>query len=170
MKPDMTERHDSGCRVDAAWLPGHSVAAAYDAISDLLPQDAHVLLTALDSDFELRNATRLHERLRSAGIESLPLGGGLVLTRAAVAELLNDTNYFTGFDELWVFPTFPATPKPSAVVLTSERQVEASEELVRWMGAGCLVGLGDGDGLNFATCEPRIAARLRGLVGPVSGN
>jgi hypothetical protein len=99
------------------------------------------------------------------GIDHTSVDGGLVLTRAGVAELMRDPNYFTGFDELWLFPSAPGAPKPASLVLTSERPIEVSDELVRWMCAGCLVGLGDGDGLNFATCDPRIAARLRDLSG-----
>jgi hypothetical protein len=161
MSREVTAAQRTDCPIDAAWLRGLSVPTAYTAIRDLLPANGSVMVTALDSDRDLRNAVRLKERLSDAAVVPTPLGSGLVFAATDVSQLVSHRGYFVGFDELWVFPNAPSVPLPTNVVLTSEEPVAIDDDLARWMCAGCLVGLGDGDGLNFVTTDPRIAARLR---------
>jgi hypothetical protein len=87
------------------------------------------------------------------------LGSGMVIDGEALLALI-EHQFFDGFDELWIFRESPIEGKPEAIPLTSDVRLvhELSEDLRNWMyDNGCIAGLGDGDGLNFATFKPALA-------------
>jgi len=77
---------------------------------------------------------------------------------ASTFEQLIRSGLFTGLDEVWLCTRVPRLPKPATIRITADVPLVAggvSAELVDWMDAnGCLVGLGDGDGVNYVTLRP----------------
>lgn len=77
--------------------------------------------------------------------------------------LIEEHGFFNGFDEIWFMPDPPKMGKPETLRITSDLGFEADPPagLSAWMQeTECLLGLGDGDGLNFATFDPKIADRF----------
>ena len=76
---------------------------------------------------------------------------------------LDNEQFFTGFDEVWLFTEAPASGKPDGLRMTSDQPlVSAPEGLEAWMReVGCIAGLGDGDGLNFAAFDAELARLWR---------
>jgi hypothetical protein len=75
--------------------------------------------------------------------------------------LVGEHDFLTGFDEIWLFKEIPRTGKPRHLRMTSDVPLEprGPEGLSDWMVESfCCAGLGDGDGLNYATFEPALAA------------
>jgi hypothetical protein len=160
-------RTTPGCdeiRLEGGWLPDLDIPAAYAALEHLLPADGLVLVTSLDSERDMSKIGGLLAWLEATSGPRF-LDGGLLLARHDLANLIRDQNYFVGFDELWLFDAAPSVGKPQSIALTSELHFEMSPDVVQWFrSSGALLGLGDGDGLNFITCWPEIARHLRSLT------
>lgn len=78
--------------------------------------------------------------------------------------LAHEHDFLSGFDEVWLCPGMPSSGKPAHLRLTSDRALadEPPAGLAEWMlAASCRAGLGDGDGLNFATFDPALVTLWR---------
>lgn len=119
------------------------------------------------------DCTDLIPLLDELGVRHWPLGAGRAFEQSTLRVLI-DRGYFAGFDEIWLFREAPGSltalpPRFTSDVgsLLPEPRIEL-EEIVRaaglhqWMEVnGSVAGLGDGIGLNFATSDPTLSARLR---------
>lgn len=139
------------------------VSEAVDAGIDLLPHFEMAAIPVLEGTERPVEVPELRRQLRAEGIRPVQHRGVLLLEPGAL-EHLSTSGFLKGMDELFLlaewndeFEAFPGR-------ITSDHQ-DFNETtplgLEEWMlDAGCLLSLGDGDGLNFATLENELADRL----------
>ena len=86
-----------------------------------------------------------------------------VLSGAQFAKLVSGYRLFTGFDEIWLAPVVPAVgpPEEASLVYPVMLESEALGAIAEWMAASqCVLGLGDGWGVNFVATDPDLVAAL----------
>ena len=153
----MSERIYFGC------LSG-TVSDVLDAGLDLLPAFELAAVPVLDGTDRPGEWPAVRRRLRAEGIRCAQNRGVLLLPPGELDQCAS-VGLFRGFDEVYLcaewneeFEAFP-TRITSDLSDFSEATPLGLED---WMlEAGCLLVLGDGAGLNFATPDREIAERLR---------
>jgi hypothetical protein len=120
------------------------------------------LVTSLDSSppTSLPNVRRA---LAEHVDEFQEVGSGVLLSGEQLILLARKYLLFTHFDEVWLFREAPMEPKPQEVSIVAPYDLseEVPPEVADWMWrSGCVVGLGDGDGLNYVAVDERIARLL----------
>jgi len=141
-----------------------SVADVVEQGLDLLPHYELAVIPVLDGAERPAEWPEVRRRLRAGGVRAAAHRGVLLLEpgeldRSASLGLLN------GNDELLLCPvwddefeSFPGRIGSEAVDFNEGTPLGLEE----WMiDSGCLLALGDGAGLNFATLDPALAERLR---------
>jgi hypothetical protein len=149
----------------------------------LIGQFPYCLITCIDSTVEIRKTTTAQNVVQDSSKECKFLGEGLLIPGSSIPDLIRDYNLFTGFDNIWCFREEPRTlPKPNLSLVgptgVGEKLAEEVKEpeklkelmdnferenfeLREWMGAsGCVLGLGDGCGLTYATVSEELADEL----------
>lgn len=126
-----------------------------EALERLLSREAFgfVLLATLDSTALLGSAPSL-AGYRERGLTAL--GDQVVAHRTLLAAMLQDDSLFTGFDEVWLFASRPAIPRPAGLAITTDvSDLSDPPALEAWMRrSGAQMGLGDGLGLRIVTLSP----------------
>ena len=120
------------------------------------------LITSLDSS-PPTSLTNVWRALSEHVNEFRELGSGVVLSGQQTVLLARKYLLFTHFDEVWLFSEAPTEPKPEVVGIVAPYNLgeEVPPEVADWMyRSGCIVGLGDGDGLNYVTVDERVAREL----------
>ena len=137
------------------------------AATDIFSQFPSVLITSIDSSRNVASLAvgyRIVEQYKGAAL----LGQHLLVRGADVGTMANALNLFNGFDELWCFAMPPTVVKPDAVTLVAPLNLDADglpSTVAAWMKSShCLLGLGDGVGLNYATTERSLADSIEGLA------
>ena len=121
------------------------------------------LITSLDSSppTSLTNVRRaLAEHVDE---EFREVGSGVLLSGQQTVLLARKYLLFTHFDEVWLFREAPMEPKPEGVRIVAPYNLseEVPTEVANWMRrSGCIIGLGDGDGLNYVTVDERVARQV----------
>lgn len=81
-------------------------------------------------------------------------------------DLLDDSNLFTGFDELW-FPTrlsLPLPPDEAFLVAPRALDAECPPAVLAWLEVStCRLGVGDGQGMNYAVRDLELGRHV-GLI------
>jgi hypothetical protein len=125
------------------------------------------LLTSIDSITELAESG-IASRIKAVDPDCSFLGDGVVLSCDKLLRLVHELKLFTGFDEIWCFDVMPRVPKPPDLWLVAPLNIEEESvptQLGSWMRhSECILGLGDGIGLNFATPHPEIAVQFGRLA------
>jgi hypothetical protein len=119
---------------------------------------SHVLVTTIDSENNLSDLRSL-KQLRNVLNFDL-LGDSIVLEIEHFYELIDEHNLLNGFDEVWFFPEKPSERLPSGIWITAPLDIyeELPNTLPEWMLLSrCLLGLGDGIGLNYVTTDYDLA-------------
>jgi hypothetical protein len=126
---------------------------------------AVALLTVLDSTSAIADLPSLVPNLRSSGLAFAEVDRDVLVDIPTLLALIHDDDHewFTGFDEVWICSSKPARGKPDNLRMTGDRPLETEPSgLASWMRTStCVLGLGDGDGLNFATFDAALADLLR---------
>lgn len=142
------------------WTQKLNITVALHRLPHEFVISSSVLVSIIDSTEGVSQLPSLVPLLLEMGADHSEISGDLVIGGETMLCLVDDYKFFTGFDEVWLFSGSPGSSKPKTVRLTSDIPVgqEPPDVLVRWMEtSGCLAGLGDGDGLNFATFDPGLA-------------
>ena len=148
-----------------------TIADVLDAGLDVLPAFGLAAVPVLDGTDRPGEWPAVRRRLRAGGIRCAQHRGVLLLPPGELDQLAS-VGFFNGFDELYLctewneeFETFPARITSDL----SDFREATPLGLEDWMlEAGCMLALGDGDGLNFATPDADIAARLRARFKPAA--
>jgi hypothetical protein len=146
--------------VFAGWRADTSVPRVVDEHRDAFASLPAVLVATLDSG---RSGTWLgwhaldgHPRVVSRD--------PVVVTGSFVVETLLDGGMLNGFDELWVMPAIgPFGPFPEDATIVGPQRLGAAvpAPVAAWIRAsGARLGLGDGDGLNFAGTDHELSRAL----------
>ncbi len=142
------------------WNAELDIPSAVTMVDQKCLAESHALISAVDSSFDVRELLSLIPLLRRLGWHYYELGKGVVIPGGLLPNLIEEHDYFNGFDEIWFFEFAPSEPKPEAVPLTSDIKLKQgpADSVLTWMRSnGCIAGLGDGDGLNFVTFKPSLA-------------
>lgn len=161
----MSERIHFGC------LDG-TVSDVLDAGLEMLPVFELAAVPVLDSTDRPGEWPAVRRRLRAEGIRCAQNRGVLLLPPGELDQAAS-IGLFRGFDEVYLCSEWNEEFEAFPVRITSDLS-DFSETtplgLEDWMlEAGCLLALGDGAGLNFATPDSEIAERLRARFKPARG-
>jgi hypothetical protein len=130
---------------------------------ELIESFPFALITSLDSS-PPTSLTNVRRRALTEHVDEFrEVGSGVVLSGRQTVLLRRKYLLFTHFDEVWLFREVPIEPKPEGVRIIAPYNLseEVPPEVANWMyRSGCIVGLGDGDGLNYVTVDERVARRL----------
>jgi hypothetical protein len=92
------------------------------------------------------------------------LGSSLLVGDSKIICVEQRYKLFSHFDEIWLFEDHPDVDKPKEVSIVSPLELNKtipSKELLDWFSAsGCLLGLGDGMGMNYITTSEEIVQSL----------
>jgi hypothetical protein len=153
----------STAKIRAGWLPDFRLGEFVQEHPSIFAQLPYVLLSSVDSDLNVSAmpwAKALFEKQPGWAASSDPLvTSGDWLVRL----LLNGELSLNGFDELWICSKLPVPRRPEEAYIVAPRQLneEIPTATIRWMeSSGCVLGLGDGYGLNFITTDMDLARRL----------
>ena len=134
------------------------------------------LVTSLDGDPEVYAIPTITKPLEKSGVKSSRIGDALLISGSDLVELEESYGVFQGFDEVWLFRQHPMSYDPPGALIVGPADLRprmpsaappddlregvppAAEE---WMlDSGCVLGLGDGTGLNYVTINRDIADYL----------
>lgn len=129
-------------------------------VFDQLP---YALVTCIDSSDNLKSTTVAPKIVVSEGSCSF-LGRSLLVGDARIVDVAQRHTLFSHFDEIWLYPERPAVDKPLEVSIVSPLELSTdapSREVLEWFNAsGCVLGLGDGIGMNYLTTSKAIVESL----------
>ena len=141
-----------------------SVANAVDAGIDLLPHFEMAALPVLEGTERPLEYPVIRRRLRAEGIRTVSHRGVLLLAPGDLDRMAS-VGLLPGGDELYLCPEWNDEFEafPGRITTDVADFAESSPlGLEEWMvDSECLLALGDGTGLNFATLDPEIADRLK---------
>ena len=148
-----------------------SVADVVDGI-DLLPHFELAAIPVLENAERPAEWPAVRRRLRAEGIRAQEHRGVLLLLPGEL-DRFSAVGLFRGTDELLLctswndeFESFPGRITSDHLDFHESTPLGLEE----WMlDTGCLLALGDGDGLNFATLDHGLAERLRARFKPSRG-
>lgn len=151
-------------KIDSIWVGWieTSIGFLVKDYAELIGRFRYVLITSIDSSRDLQTL-RTTKQIVGQFKDCKFLDGSLVVTEKVFSEIVKAYNLFNGFDEIWLFPHSPSIKLPPDVWITGPLDItkEVPKGLVEWMiSSGCILGLGDGIGLNFATSDKTIASLL----------
>ena len=160
----MTDRLHHGCL-------RAGIADVVDAGVDLLPHFELAAITVLDAHERPGELPTVRRRLRAEGIRATEVRGVLLL-RSGELDQLSMVGMLGGSDELYLcsewneeFEAFPGRITGEYANFNESTPLGLEEWIV---DAHCLIALGDGRGLNFATPDASLAKRLRERFKPVT--
>lgn len=145
------------------WNPLLDVPSALERLAGAELADLVALVSVIDSTPNVADMPSLVPHLRRTGRSYTVADRDVAVRLPALIELI-DQDFFFGFEEIWLYSAVPRQGKPAGVRITSDLHLTALPAgLSEWMsGSGCLAGLGDGDGLNFATFDEHLAELWKG--------
>ncbi len=122
----------------------------------------YALITCLDSNTDIGAIIDKSIHLKSLAEVGDIVGKSMRITTAQLLEAGRNDRVFHGFDEVWFSHTRFFSPKPRSAWLTgpSEMNDHLPDELVQWMhDSQCMLGIGDGTGLNYIVKISGVAER-----------
>jgi hypothetical protein len=141
-----------------------TIADVIDAGFELLPNFELAAVTVLDHSERPAEVPAVRRRLRAEGIRAVEHHGVLLLEPGDL-DHLSSVGMLHGTSELLLaaewneeFEVFPARITGDVHDFGETTPLGLEEWMV---DAGCVLALGDGNGLNFATLERALADRLR---------
>ena len=122
------------------------------------------LVTCIDSSRNIKNLIPT-KKIIADGEESCSLlGDGLVVGNKRIIDVVRKYNLFNGFDEIWLYKNRPTIEKPEEVSIVSTLDLskdKPSKKLLDWFEeSDCVLGLGDGIGMNYITTSKEIERSL----------
>jgi hypothetical protein len=141
-----------------------TVADVLDAWLDLMPVFEMCAIPVLDGNERPGELPAVRRRLRAEGIRASE-HRGVILLAPGELDQLSSVGMLTGFDEVlfleaWddEFESFPGRLTSDVHDFDQTTPIGLDD----WLAlAGCLLAIGDGNGLNFATLDQELARKLR---------
>jgi hypothetical protein len=142
------------------WTEELDIPSALDRLSPARQVKWSALIAMIDSTPGVRRLPSVVPLLKRLGAPYAEVGDDVAVDVPVLLDLIEQHELLDGFDEVWLFERVPSVGKPAELKITSDVPLgsETPVGLAEWMGAtGCCAGLGDGDGLNWATPMPDLA-------------
>jgi hypothetical protein len=137
------------------WLEDAIWALAKDKCEGLR-RFPYCLITCVDSNPDVKFMDGIFTRETSCSV----YGNGLLVRDAQIVEIGERYNLFNPFDEMWLFENPPTQEKPDTFSIVAPLDLNKDplpQGLLEWFNAsGCVLGLGDGIGLNYVTANKSI--------------
>lgn len=148
---------------------GATAAEIVDAGVELLPHFEMAAIPVLDGMERPGEEPRVRRRLRAEGVRVQEHRGALLLEPGEL-DKMSSAGLLNGGDEIFFMAEFNEEfePFPGRVTPDTQDFQEVSPlGLEEWMvDSGCLLAIGDGRGVNYATLDPELASRLRAQFQP----
>jgi hypothetical protein len=148
-----------------------SIADVVDLGIDVLPHFEMAVIPVLDGAERPAEWPEVKRRLRSEGVRTRSHRGVLLLEPGEL-DRFAATGFLNGNDDLLLcsewqdeFESFPGRLGSEAHDFNEASPLGLEEWMV---DSGCLLALGDGRGLNFATLDATLAERLRARFKPAT--
>jgi len=146
-----------------------TISEVVDAGIDLLPDFELAAIPVLDNAERPAEWPQLLRRLRAEGIR-YESHRGVLLLESGELDHVSTAGFFRGTDELYLCAKWNDELEPFPGRITSDL-LDFNEStplgLEEWLlDSGCLLAVGDGDGLNFGTLDKALAERLRARFKP----
>jgi len=138
-----------------------SVADVVDAGIDVLPHFEMAAIAVFEGVEHPGEFPEIRRRLRAEGIRSAVHRGVLLLTAGDLEKAVS-AGLLSGSDELYLLEEWNEELEPFPGRVTGDDFMKGTPlGLDEWMvDAHCMLALGDGAGVNFATYDGELAARL----------
>ena len=138
--------------VTCGMVPGGNVHDALERILRMRGEDWVAVIRSIDS---ARSQDHLRRSLATYRVPYEVTNGNVCVSIDALQKALGE-GAFTGFDEVWIAdgkpPAFDLASFPSATSDGADFSLNVPHELSRAMeDANCILIVGDGCGLNYAT-------------------
>lgn len=149
--------------LNARWLAPLDIPAVLRRVLTSRPDIKYALVSMIDSTPGVGSLPSLVLLLETLGAFYKRVDGDVVVDMPTLLALVEEHEFLAGFDEIWLFAGIPESSKPESLRITSDRPLsgEPPAALAQWMiASGCLVGLGDGDGLNVVTFDRALTVAL----------
>ena len=137
--------------------------------SDFLSQFPYALITRVDGGGMpwLHSAFHIYTESIKNPVTGKLVDSGILLSGEMFSILAKSSDFLSGFDEVWLSYSEPIASLPAGLDFTSGfpitdmRNPNQIASVIQWMNAsGCVLGFGDGVGLNYATTDENIADLL----------
>jgi hypothetical protein len=149
-----------------------SITDVVDSGAELLPDFELAAVPVLDGQERPGELPVVRRRLRAEGIR-VAEHRGVLLLQPGELDRLSHVGLLGGADEVYFcatwndeFEPFPGRISSDLANLNESTPLGLEEWMV---DAGCVLALGDGPGLNFATPHAALAELLRSRFRPVKG-
>jgi len=123
----------------------------------------YALVTCIDSIEDLTITTTARKIVEAEG-DCRFLGVSLLVGNARIVDVAKRHKLFSHFDEVWLCRNPPADGKPAGTSIVSPTDLSFEtppRELLEWFSASdCVLGLGDGIGMNYVTTSEEIVLSL----------
>jgi hypothetical protein len=146
-----------------------TVADVVDAGVDLVAQFELAAVALLDGHERPGELPAVRRRLRAEGIRAREHRGVLLLASGELDQF-SSVGMLSGNDEVYFcsewndeFDSFPGRISSDLLDFNDTTPLGLEEWMVH---AGCLLAVGDGSGLNYATLDKQLAAALRSRFKP----
>jgi hypothetical protein len=141
-----------------------TVADVVDAGFELLPHFEMAAIPVLENADRPAEWPEVRRRLQAEGLRT-KRHRGVLFVKPGELDRFSSVGMFRGLDEVLLMAEWNEELESFPGRITSDLH-DFNEGtplgLEEWMiDAGCMLALGDGQGLNFATLDPELAARLR---------
>jgi len=136
-----------------------SVSSFVDNIAKWEKFFNYILVVTIDSSHILTELPVIQKAIEK-GFDITFFDSKIILTNEEIREINKDFALFNGFDEIYCFLEKPRVLLPRNVFLTGPIEIEnrIPDDLEQWMlNNNCVLGLGDGIGLNYITTEKALA-------------
>jgi hypothetical protein len=138
----------------------HDFVAQHRESFDVLP---FILIASIDSDSAVATMEWARKRIAKDGDWALSTDP-LVIAGTSFVQLLKDwTTLSSGFDEIWLPKRLPVPTPPDSAYLVAPRRLDETcpSEVIDWMTtSGCVIGLGDGEGMNYVASNLAFGRQL----------
>jgi len=149
-------------RIHFGWLQDW-IRHLVDSDWCVLKEFRYVLVTCTDSTGDVKSTTTARKTVESEDSCSF-LGRSLVVGNARIIDVAVRYDLFSHFDEMWLYQEPPLVGKPPGTSIVSPVDLNTEtppKELLDWfVASNCLLGLGDGIGMNYLTASEKIVHAL----------
>ena len=151
-------------RVDNIWVGWLDTSISFLAqyLPEVFVRFPYIVITSIDSSRDLSSLNTVQQILTNFP-QCRFLDTGLMLKKDVFHGIMKSYNIFNGFDEMWFFHSLPSGKVPTEMWITGPRYIidDVPNDLPSWMlDSGCVLGLGDGVGLNYVTVDRSLADKL----------